>query len=860
MNTKQDRKVEINQTLLIKTELKDFDRTDFENLTKKSELMTESDQISNTSQIFGVQLKENVGIRTGMTIFIVSCLGSLITSFIFQISNLLLKTKFEMNDDDELIRVSMVRLLLAIMSNSMLNNTLIPDYVQNKSIGKAVIYKNFSRYLGNFLQPVTFISLISTSYVWHSFNILAVGMWLTAVYLYFNLKNPSDLVQQFEITQSLSTRSQSLTQNPKNGQEVKQDILMPEKKSDTFCSKFHQGYTECKQNPILVFCLMQNFVVRMGIVLGSNAYNLWIISSIEDEQKILEVIALTNSLSTILNFVIQIPLIKFLDCIKPSVIFTISHLMRGVSLMLPILIDINSSLFITSTIILIGLANSLTNVARDLIFQKNLNNESKGVIVGFMDFFQYLGILCYLVVFTFLSSVIGLKGCFLFLGILDMLLLLVRQTSTTIAGNTAWTDYKILVTKLTPAEEINEYSQIYARGTGAKNHNSSIIMIDNTVILDHAVMRGLYLAVFDRYTLKKVYSGIYDTILQIQPQEVNPNLDKLYQNYTFDEATLTYTVEEITTNTYLKDDNFQVSHNLARKIKEYDNKYFIVLVSQNAWELRFSKELGEALMQCGALNIMEFTNHFSAVFGEKTHVRGLHDSDPLVNSNFYHPYAFIGIPGLPPGMGFESLRSNQGFHMSIGTFAYAELRVRLRFNRLIGLYSFDGHQYMDDYKFQDPYLNVNMAKDRSLLSTFPYLVMENMTVYYDWKTSIYLDGNRQVFFTNATGNFTKADTVYLQPYEKPFRYDYLKRLNVGTNLTWIHNKIYYKFVKQYLYNDGFKDCPPPYDNYTNPSCFNYTMVETNPPELFKCYTGIFSFYCPTLSQTLEVSFDGYYVR
>jgi len=105
--------------------------------------------------------------------------------------------------------------------------------------------------------------------------------------------------------------------------------------------------------------------------------------------------------------------------------------------------------------------------------------------------------------------------------------------------------------------------------------------------------------------------------------------------------------------------------------------------------LNFSKELADVLASCGALNILEFTNHYAAVFGNKTRVRNYDDVDPLINTNFYHPYAFVGIPGLPPGKGFEQLRANQGFFMSVGNYSYAELLVRLRFNRLIGMYSFD---------------------------------------------------------------------------------------------------------------------------------------------------------------------------
>jgi hypothetical protein len=42
----------------------------------------------------------------------------------------------------------------------------------------------------------------------------------------------------------------------------------------------------------------------------------------------------------------------------------------------------------------------------------------------------------------------------------------------------------------------------------------------------------------------------------------------------------------------------------------------------------------------------------------KTTVRNIDDKDPLTHTNFHHPYAFIGIPGLPSGKAFEQLRSN----------------------------------------------------------------------------------------------------------------------------------------------------------------------------------------------------------
>ncbi len=58
-------------------------------------------------------------------------------------------------------------------------------------------------------------------------------------------------------------------------------------------------------------------------------------------------------------------------------------------------------------------------------------------------------------------------------------------------------------------------------------------------------------------------------------------------------------------------------------------------------------------MSCGAFSVMEFINHFSPRFGQKTAVRQELDPDPFIHTNLYHPYAFIGIPGLAPGRAFE---------------------------------------------------------------------------------------------------------------------------------------------------------------------------------------------------------------
>lgn len=105
-------------------------------------------------------------------------------------------------------------------------------------------------------------------------------------------------------------------------------------------------------------------------------------------------------------------------------------------------------------------------------------------------------------------------------------------------------------------------------------------------------------------------------------------------------------------------DDFAVSNEMARKIKEYGYNYFVVIVSNYSWEQFFSKELAEVLQNCGAMNILEFSSHFSPKYGNKTTDYGIFDSALFPKNNLYHPYAFIGIPGLSPGMAFELLRPN----------------------------------------------------------------------------------------------------------------------------------------------------------------------------------------------------------
>jgi hypothetical protein len=91
---------------------------------------------------------------------------------------------------------------------------------------------------------------------------------------------------------------------------------------------------------------------------------------------------------------------------------------------------------------------------------------------------------------------------------------------------------------------------------------------------------------------------------------------------------------------------------MARAIREKaDSTTFVVVVSNYAWESYFSDDLGRTLENCGAFLIKEFMHLGAARFGNfsRTYSEELFSKNGLFKTKMFHPYAFVGIPGLPPG-------------------------------------------------------------------------------------------------------------------------------------------------------------------------------------------------------------------
>jgi len=98
------------------------------------------------------------------------------------------------------------------------------------------------------------------------------------------------------------------------------------------------------------------------------------------------------------------------------------------------------------------------------------------------------------------------------------------------------------------------------------------------------------------------------------------------------------------------------------------------------------------------------------------------------------------------------------------------------------------------------------------------MVANNMTAFHDGKIWIWLEASKKVFFTTATYNLTKADSMFLQTGETPNRNDFLNRPVTANstapnkNFIWEHMKPYWNYTQKFLYTDSSRDCPPPYND------------------------------------------------
>jgi len=101
---------------------------------------------------------------------------------------------------------------------------------------------------------------------------------------------------------------------------------------------------------------------------------------------------------------------------------------------------------------------------------------------------------------------------------------------------------------------------------------------------------------------------------------------------------------------------------MAQHLRTFNASYFVVVASTIAWEWQAPRTLVQTMEFCGAYHFGQWAH----IFAEQVHYRS-NTSDlqqTASQQEFGHPYAFVGIPGIGSGMGWESLMYNTGHYLA----------------------------------------------------------------------------------------------------------------------------------------------------------------------------------------------------
>jgi len=160
----------------------------------------------------------------------------------------------------------------------------------------------------------------------------------------------------------------------------------------------------------------------------------------------------------------------------------------------------------------------------------------------------------------------------------------------------------------------------YFRGTGKNAPDYTIIEVNRQPIYRRRDETGLVLAVFSRHDFSLMWLRTYDT-----------HRDRA--------AAVT----------------------MSKDMRKYDHRYFVVVASTIAWEWHAPRTLVHTMEYCGAYHFGQWAH----IFAEQPHYESLKSDlqQTASQSEFGHPYVFIGIPGIGTGMGWESLMYNTGQYL-----------------------------------------------------------------------------------------------------------------------------------------------------------------------------------------------------
>ena len=374
---------------------------------------------------------------------------------------------------------------------------------------------------------------------------------------------------------------------------------------------------------------------------------------------------------------------------------------------------------------------------------------------------------------------------------------------------------------------------LYAKGTAKGNHQNAEVILNNQLIMKNGNFTGLALTIIDRKTLNVDEIIEYNTMISYPSTNITARVtDYTYNN---DGSLNTIIIDKTITvdNTYIE------VNNLIDKLKTVNETKIIVLVSCYGWEKYITNELLNILSKFGGLNILEFKNINENDFINENNSNW--NNQRLINWRpYYHPFAFIGIRNMIPGMAYESIRTNKANFLTVDQIPLAEIKLMLNFNYFNGNYYFD-KSILGGHKLQtiDSYDLLWNSTDYSLSNLLPLLSYSNHTKGYNLGFSIY-DHNikKDKLQSNTTKYSTMYDKVVLNG--PSVRYNYAgNKYQEGQDITL---SPYYKYFISVFKNENM--CNPPYNKTDTNECPNNDILNQTIP-ILACRIGITPQLCIT---------------
>jgi hypothetical protein len=377
------------------------------------------------------------------------------------------------------------------------------------------------------------------------------------------------------------------------------------------------------------------------------------------------------------------------------------------------------------------------------------------------------------------------------------------------------------------------------KGTGRNNHDNAIVRINNVTILENGNFQGLALVLISRSNFQVNEISYYDTYAKQDP--VTATFQKTTYSYNKNGSLfeLSESAEKLVYN------NYENAIALYNKLLSLTEDTLFILVSCYGWERYFTLELTDLLARYGALNILELKTY---LWSEDLDAR-INNKSVLNKHFYYHPYAFIGIPNIGPGNGYESLRTNKGHYLSTDNLPSAEIIVKFKYNKYARNYYFHYRQLYSRFNYKDDYDYLFKSEDYSLRNVIDLLLYKNITNSYNKGFSIYnKDTNSEYKLEHQTGIYeTELDRVVFGQGVGSNRYT--AQGNLLQNGKLIQNELYYNY---YISNINRKECNI---NKPDESCPTTGLLKL-PNPILQCKIGLSPNICLT-NKNYEYFFPGY---